>query len=149
MTNEFLIFNKSRESILGIRKGQGVQLSHILDTIDITKENAVKAYFIGSNTNLTSTDNIIRNVFAFHDKNILVIDSLGIYNLKNYSEKYILLRQSPNINLARLIKKLNPELIIADASNYKSHIALWQKTCENHNIKFHYTVTDGAFIEKL
>ena len=148
-TNEFIIFNKSRESILGIRKGQSVQLNHSLDTIDITKESALKAYFIGSNTHLTSTDNKIKNVFTFHDKSILVIDSLGIYNLKNYSENYILLRQSPNINLIRLIKKLSPELIIADASNYKSHIALWQKTCENHNIKFHYTVTDGAFIEKL
>ena len=148
-TNEFLIFNKPRESILGIRKGQSVQLNHSLDTIDITKESALKAYFIGSNTNLTSTDNKINNVFSFYDKSILVIDSLGIYNVKNYSENYILLRQSPKINLARLIKKLNPQLIIADASNYKSHITLWQKTCENYNIKFHYTVTDGAFIEKL
>lgn len=148
-TNEFLIFNKSRESILGIRKGQGVQINHSLDTIDVTKESALKAYFIGSNTNLTSTNNKIKNVFSFYDKSILVIDSLGVYNLKNYSENYVLLRQSPNINLTRLIKKLNPELIIADASNYKSHIALWQKTCENHNIKFHYTVTNGAFIEKL
>ena len=147
--NEFLIFNKTRESLLGIRKGQGVQLIHSLDTLDINNESAIKSYFVGSNSHLTSSDNNIKNVYVFHDKNILVIDSIGIYNLKNYSSNYILLRQSPNINLVRLITKLNPELIIADASNYKSHIALWQKTCENYNIKFHYTVTDGAFIEKL
>lgn len=148
-TNEFLIFNKARESLLGIRKGQGVQLIHSLNKIDINKESALKSYFIGSNSHLTSSDNNIKNVYVFHDKNMLVIDSIGIYNLKNYSSNYILLRQSPNINLVRLIKKLNPELIIADASNYKSHIARWQKTCENYNIKFHYTVTDGAFIEKF
>jgi len=147
--NEFIVFNKTRESMLGIRKGQGVQLNHSLDTLDINNESALKAYFIGSNTGLTSSDNKIKNVYAFHDKNMLVVDNSGVYNLKNYPANYILLRQSPNINLVRLIKELNPELIIADASNYKNHIALWEKTCQNHNIKFHYTVTDGAFIEKF
>ena len=147
--NEFIIFNKARESMLGIRKGQDLQLNHSLDTLDINNESALKAYFIGTNADLISLDNKIKNVYAFHDKNMLVVDSMGIYNLKNYPANYILLRQSPNINLVRLIKELNPELIIADASNYKNHIALWEKTCENNNIKFYYTVTDGAFIEKL
>ncbi len=59
-----------------------------------------------NNLFLLLTPKIFRiNVFSFHNKSILVIDSLGIYNLKNYSENYILLRQSPNINLTRLIKK--------------------------------------------
>ena len=145
-TNEFIVFNKSRETIIGIRKGNDLQLNHTLDTIIINNENIVKSYLTGSKAKLNFTLNNIDNVYSFNNKNILVVDSLGIYNLQNSNFKYVLLRDSPNINLLRLIKKIKPELIIADASNFKSRVAFWQKTCETNNIKFHYTVTHGAFI---
>jgi competence protein ComEC len=79
----------------------------------------------------------------------LIVDSLGVYQLKDFKPTYVLLTNSPTINLERLINTLHPELIIADASNYKSYVRLWQKTCKNHNIKFHYTVTNGAFVERF
>ena len=149
-TKEFIVFNKTRQSILGNRTGQNLQLTHTLaDTIDIKKENFLKSYLIGSETKLTSVNNSLKNIYPVHNKYLLVIDSLGIYNSQNYSSNYILLIQSPKINLDRLIQNLNPEIIIADASNYKNYISHWKKTCKNNNIKFHYTVTDGAFIEKI
>jgi len=149
-TNEFIVFNKSRQTVLGNRIGQGLQLAHNLkDSIDVKNESFLKSYLIGSETKLISIKNKVKNIYPLHNKSLLVIDSLGIYNSQNFSSNYILLTQSPNINLDRLIKELNPELIIADASNYKNYISHWKKTCENYNIKFHYTVTDGAFIEKL
>ena len=145
-TNEFIIFNKTRETIIGIRKGNDLQLNHTLDTVIINNENIVKSYLTGSKSKLNFTVKNIDNVYSFNNKNILVVDSLGIYNLQNHDFQYVLLRDSPNINLLRLIKHLKPELIIADASNFKSRVAFWQKTCGTHNIKFHYTVTHGAFI---
>jgi len=65
---------------------------------------------------------IIKNVYGLNNKNVLVIKSLGIYDIPNLALNYILLRELFDLNLERLIKTLNPELIIADASNYKSHI---------------------------
>ncbi len=147
--NEFVIFNKTRHTLLGIRKGRKLQVHHTLDTITVKSENSIKGYLTGSRTILSSLKNKPRNVYNINNKRMLVIDSLGVYQIPHLFSNYVLLRQSPNINLERLIKTLKPELIIADASNYKSHISRWKKTCENYNITFHYTVKDGAFIEKL
>jgi len=145
--SEFIIFNKTRQSMLGLKKGGNLQLYHTLDSASIINDNAIKAYLTGSKTKVTSLKKQPKNVYALNDKKILVIDSLGVYSLQKISVNYVLLRTSPNINLERLIKTLNPELIIADASNYKSHILQWEKTCKIYNIKFHYTVKDGAFIK--
>ncbi|MCF6347400.1 MAG: ComEC family competence protein [Flavobacteriaceae bacterium] len=145
---EFVIFNKTRQSMLGLQKEGKLQLYHTLDSAYIMSDYAIKAYLIGSKTEIISK-NQPKNVYALNNKKVLVIDSLGVYSTSNFFPNYILLRESPNINLERLIKTLKPELIIADASNYKSHILRWQKTCKIYNIKFHYTVKDGAFIKKL
>ncbi len=148
-TSEFVIFNKTRHSMLGIKKGEILQVYHSLDSSVLKNENSVKAYLIGSRSKLDLSKNQLKNVYHLNDKKMLVIDSLGIYKLQNFSVNYVLLRESPTINLERLIKTLNPELIIADASNYKSYILQWEKTCKIHNIKFHYTIKGGAFIERL
>jgi competence protein ComEC len=147
--NEFVIFNKTRQSILGLRKGKNLQLYHTLDSTSIINDNAIKAYLIGSKTKITSLKNRPKNVYALNNKKMLVVDSLDVYMPQKISVDYVLLRESPSINLDRLIKTLNPELIIADASNYKSHVLRWKKTCQSHNIKFHYTVKDGAYIKKF
>jgi len=43
---------------------------------------------------------------------------------------------------------VKPTLVIADASNYKRDIELWERTCSKQNISFHYTASDGAYIEQ-
>ena len=147
--HQIIIFNKTRASVLGIKKGATLKLHHTLDTTSISNDASIKAFLIGSKTNLISFNNQPKDVYVLNDKKMLVIDSLGVFTLPDFAPNYILLRQSPTINLERLIKTLSPQLIIADASNYKSHILRWKKTCEIHNIKFYYTVTNGAFIEEL
>ena len=59
-------------------------------------------------------------MYGLNNKNVLVIESLGIYDIP--TPNYILLRESLNLNLERLIKTLNHKLIIADVFNYKSHV---------------------------
>lgn len=75
------------------------------------------------------------------------MDSLGIYP-NNYKIDIILLTYSPKINLNRILESLQPNLIIADGSNYKSYVKRWKKSCTNKNIAFHFTGTDGAYIIK-
>ena len=58
-----------------------------------------------------------------------MVDSLGFYSPKTQKPQWILLRQSPKINLDRLIDSLNPELIIWDGSNYKSDQERWKLSC--------------------
>ncbi|MDP5231890.1 MAG: hypothetical protein NWQ38_15960, partial [Cellulophaga sp.] len=50
-----------------------------------------------------------------------------------------------NINLDRFIAVTQPKLIIADGSNYKSDVLLWQATCAKAKLPFHYTGEKGAY----
>jgi competence protein ComEC len=59
----------------------------------------------------------------------MLIDLIPTYDLKSVKFDWILLRNSPKINLEKVIKILKPKLIIADGSNYKSYVKRWQKTC--------------------
>ncbi len=144
---EFIIFNKPKHTLIGIKKGKELQLYH--DSIAIQKEYSIKAYLIGSRATLSSLQNNIKSLYNINTKKLLVIDSLGAYRVRKFSPDYILLRTSPKVNLERIIETLHPKMIIADGSNFKSYASRWKKTCKNYNIKFYYTVTDGAFVEKL
>jgi competence protein ComEC len=73
------------------------------------------------------------------------VDSLGIYNINSVKPQWVLLRQSPKINLNRMIDSLHPKLIIWDGSNYKTFQERWKKTCETQNIRYHQTSENGAF----
>jgi competence protein ComEC len=88
------------------------------------------------------------DIYQFKNKTLLVIDSLGVYKNLSFQSDYVLLSSSPRVNLNRVIDSLKPQQIIADASNYKSYVARWKKTCRDKKIPFHYTNEKGAFIIK-
>ena len=52
------------------------------------------------------------------------------------------------INLERLIAMHQPNIIIADGSNYKSYVEKWEETCLKKKTPFHSTMQKGAFILK-
>ena len=91
-------------------------------------------------------ENKIQTIYALNNKNLLVVDSLGVYNVKLFQPDYILLRQSPKISLNRLIDSLKPKHIIADGSNYKSYIERWKRICEKRKLSFHQTSKKGAYV---
>ncbi len=142
--NEFIIFNRSRVTIVGKRTGNRLLLNHSSGSFD-TSENLVKSYMIGANVkSVRFIDSINKNMFF--KRNILLIDSLGSYDISSFRPDYIVLTYSPKINLDRLIQVLHPKEIIADNSNYNSYVKRWQQTCVRHKINFHYTNEKGAFI---
>ena len=146
LADEFIIFHKSRNSMLGKRIGNYFQYYHSLDSTAFAKDKVLKQYKVGVGGLKIQSTNTIPNIMQFKNKRILIIDSLGVYQLKSYSPNLILLQQSPKLNLVRLIDSLNPKMIVADGSNYKSYIKRWKKTCEQKNTPFHYTGQKGAFV---
>lgn len=146
-TDELVIFQKSRFTIIGEKNSHTLKVSHNLDSTSILKENSIKNFKIGNSIKTISEDSIL-SVYQMNNKKLLVIDSFGIYQVKNFKPDYILLRNSPKINLERLIDSLQPELIIADGSNYKSYLARWKATCIKRKRPFHQTNEKGAFIIK-
>ena len=75
----------------------------------------------------------------------MLIDSSGVYDFKLKNVDYLILIQSPKINLERLIDSLHPKQILVDGSNYYSYVNRWKKTCDNKKLPFHYTGDKGAF----
>jgi competence protein ComEC len=144
-TNQFLIFHKSRYSLLGNSQSNTLILSDNLDSISKQKDRIIKDYMVSNHIKSLETDSL-QSVYPIGNKKLLVIDSLGIYNLKTLKPDYVLLRNSPKINLTRLIALLNPKLIIADGSNYKTYVERWKMTCDKTKTPFHQTNEKGALI---
>ncbi len=145
--NELVVFHKSKHSIISNKVGENLNVFHNLDSLKMKTEYSISNYRVGN-----FIDNIeyqpIQNVYRFNEKTTLIVDSLGVYKNLSFKPNYVILSQSPKINLNRLIDSLNPQLIIADGSNYKSYIKRWTETCKKRKRPFHYTGEKGAFILK-
>ncbi len=77
---------------------------------------------------------------------LLVVDSLSVYELNDFKNQKIILSNSPKLNLERMLLRLEPELLVFDATNYKSYVKRWQNTCEQMGVR-HYTISEkGALV---
>ena len=90
----------------------------------------------------------LQNHYTFRKQKIMVLDSAHF--IGDWQEPdFLVLTNSPRLNLDRVIKKLRPKKVFADGSNYLSFIKLWKNTCNNNNIPFHYTGTQGAYLFRI
>lgn len=143
--SEFIIFHKSRYSLLGHRNNSELKTFHNFDSITSVRDKVITNYNVGNFIRSTETDRL-SSVYQFRKHTILIIDSLGVYNVTSFQPDYVLLRNSPRINLERMIDSIHPKLIIADGSNFKSYIQRWKTTCTKRQLPFHHTGEKGAFI---
>lgn len=146
--DEFIVFQKSRFSLIAERQGEGLEVYHTLDSLNVSKDKVLNQYKVGIGNSTSLIIDSISNIHQFKNKNILIIDSLGVYQVNNLRTDIVILQQSPKINLTRLIDSLKPQLIIADGSNYKSYVKKWSATCKQKNTPFHATAQKGAYILK-
>ena len=143
--SELIVFHKSKNTIIGKRKGSSFEVYHSMDSLLISSQKLLINYKVGENI---SSQNYLKlsNLMYYKKKVVLIIDKDGFYNIKELNSPIVVLRQSPKINLQRLVKKLKPAIIIADGSNYKSYIENWKTTCKNLKIPFWTTYNQGAYI---
>ena len=141
----FIVFHKNRQTIIGYKHYKSLNVYHNLATT--IKDGTVSNFAVAHQVSEIKEDSL-QYLYTFRGKHILLIDSLGIYALKSIKPDYVLLHNSPKINLERLIDFINPSVIIADGSNYKSYIERWKKTCKKRKLPFHETYKKGAFILK-
>ncbi len=140
----FFIGHQSKNSLLVFQKGNELRLFST-DTISSTR--ITTNYEVAERIKHTRYQTV-QNAYKIKDEKLLIIDSLGVYGVDQRPIEYLLLIQSPKINLERLIDSIQPKLLIADGSNYLSYINRWRKTCANKKLPFHYTGEKGAFYFK-
>ncbi|WP_299520053.1 ComEC/Rec2 family competence protein [Winogradskyella sp.] len=141
----FIIFNKSRYTMIGFKHKHKLTVHHNLDSLKQVTDHIIRNYKVGERINEVIVDRL-EYVYQFNGETILAIDSSGAYKGLSFKPDYILLHNSPRINLNRLIDSLNPKIIIADASNFKTYVKRWKLTCRHKKIPFHYTNEKGAFM---
>lgn len=145
---EFWILHRNRETLLARKHRQQLTLY----SAQYPKEKA-SAYLVNSfmmeKSIETYSEAKLPRVFAYNDKVILVLDSMGIFPKRETagetSIELLLLTQSPRVNLSRLIDSISPRMVIADGSNYPSFVTRWEKTCKRKKLPFHATGRKGAY----
>ena len=141
---ELIVFNSKRSTIIGERLGKKIMLY----TSDTLRENSFEKKMLQSyvTANFCEISNYksIRNTIYFNNNKILIIDKSIVYK-NTMNPDIIILRESPKINLERLLSAIKPKIIIADASNYKSYVAIWKKTCAKEKIRFHSIYEKGFY----
>ncbi|NNJ87993.1 MAG: DUF4131 domain-containing protein [Eudoraea sp.] len=90
----------------------------------------------------------IPNVFSFDGKQWIVVDSSAIFPPYTAAPVTLLMTQSPRIHMERLLATAQPELVIADGSNYPADIARWKKSCKKLGLPFYATSEKGAYLLK-
>lgn len=145
--NAFIVFHKSRYSVIGIKEKNNLEIHSNLQDSIVFEQSLLETYKVGEDIQVIKTDTL-RDLYLINDLKILIIDSLGVYGTKTFKPDLILLRNSPKINLSRMIDSVNPKLIISDGSNYRSYQDRWAQTCQLKKIPFHQTGKKGAFITR-
>lgn len=137
---ELIVFNVKKSTLIGERIGKNVTL---FSKDSVQKNNMIKSYLV-ANFSTVKTQKAIQNLTYFNNKKILILDSLGVYS-DNIKPNILVITHSPKLNLDRLFQKFRPELVVADASNYKTYMKIWKATCEKQKIPFHATGEKGFY----
>lgn len=144
--NEFLVFYKTKASIIAKRNGNRLISNKSEDFLK--KQYATQSYI--NSEKISKMDSInFKNIFTVDKQRFLIIDSMGIYNISGLKKPIVILQYSPKINLERMIKTLDPKLIIADGSNYKSYVGHWQEIAKKQKTPFYNVFEKGAFVRKF
>ena len=140
-SNELVIFNTKRNTLIVERNGRE---GHVFSDSTTTIEYSPLDAYLTANFCQAVAEKPIGNLLYFDTKKILIVDSTAVYPA-TIQPDVLLLIQSPKVNMERLLQTYRPEMIIADASNYKSYVERWKATCEQQKIPFHAIAEKGFY----
>lgn len=142
---------KTSEALLIAHETANTLLLHqegtALNTFSTTQvpERIIADYQVAERIQMITHDSLANSYQWKGGKNILIVDSAAVYTSSKEKIDYLVLTQSPKLNLNRLIDSIQPQKIIADGSNYKSYVKRWARTCQQRKLPFHYTGEKGAY----
>ncbi|WP_347374237.1 ComEC/Rec2 family competence protein [Aequorivita sp. Q41] len=142
-SNQFIVFQKSKQTLIGYKNGTDFIVFSNDITRTYTETHPIKSFKTAVNAKSYSEEKLPK-VFEYKLKNVLVLDSLGVFP-KHKNIHTLFLTNSPKVNLNRLIDSLKPKQILADGSNYFSYVVRWEKTCKIKKLPFSHTAKQGAF----
>jgi competence protein ComEC len=141
--NELVIFEARYSSLVAERMGNKIAVfSNHLDATSIKNDRNIQSFNVANGTNVVEIKQI-PNLLFFKGKKILILDSTAVF-VPDLKPNVILITQSPKMNFERVLTHYQPEIVIADASNYKNVVEQLNKTCVQQKIPFH-TIAEKGF----
>ncbi|MCP4975334.1 MAG: ComEC/Rec2 family competence protein, partial [Maribacter sp.] len=141
LKEELFVLHQTKNSILTHQKGNQLDL-FTSDSVAI--KNIATSFQIHERVEKVN-NHLIGNSYKINNQNLVLIDSSSVYDLNTKKVDYLILIQSPKINLERIINQIRPKVIVADGSNYYSYVTRWKQTCAQKSLPFHYTGEKGAY----
>ena len=142
--SELYVLHKNRQSLFIEESGQKLAVYH-RDSIPLENFDNQINPFLENTQAKTIEEESLQNYFRFKRNEILLIDSTGVYNVPHFKPDFVVLTESPQINLDRLVKLYPNVKVIADGSNYRSYVTRWKATCIKKDIPFHSTYEKGYY----
>jgi competence protein ComEC len=140
---ELIVFNSKRNTIITAKNGSELTVFANDSILKKASSNSLlKSYRVENFCDISKKE-ILGNVLFFNQKKLLILDETAAY--ANCNPDVLVIRNSPKINLERLLLDLKPKVIVADASNFKTYVKRWQATCEELKIPFHATAEKGFY----
>ncbi|MGB2128843.1 MAG: ComEC/Rec2 family competence protein [Flavicella sp.] len=140
---QLVVFHEYKNSLIVHSKGG---ISKAWGGFSERSQQNLKNYCVALGHDIPKINSELPMVFGLGSKIVLRVDATGIYKLPYLEDPYILLTDTPKINLERLLLILCPKAIIADGTNTKFYRQKWAATCAKYGVKFYDTYTNGAFI---
>ena len=85
----------------------------------------------------------LQNSYRIGNKTLHIMDSLAVLPTKNVD--YLLITQSPKVNMERVLDAATIGTVLVDGSNYRNLVAQWKVSCDKKEVPFHFTGEKGAF----
>jgi len=142
---KIMVLHKTGTSALLYKKGNYLDVNCI-DSVAVI--NLVKNIVVEENIQKVNYKTL-KNSYRIKDQSLLILNRPEIIIQKFQKIDYVLLGNSPKINLNRFLDSIQPTSIIADGSNYRSDIERWKKSCSNRKLPFYFTGEKGAFILEI
>lgn len=143
--NELVVMHKFKETTLVQRQGQSAILIKSKDSINGT-EMYLTNYLAANKVKNLRLEPTGLKLIPCGEVNYLLITKDFNYRNIHLSKPNIILSNSPKINLDRLIRHFQPQMVIADGSNLPYLIKIWEKTCKVKGVKLHVTGRNGAYV---
>ena len=137
---EIIVMSDTKEVVLLNREKNQV---HQLGIANGFTKTAIQNYILQTHVKRKLVDSL-KNAFTLNNESWLIIDSLSVYPKKSFD--YVILCQNPKLNLERLIKNVQPKLIILHNSNYHYLIDEYKAYFDQRKIPYYDMKSKGSFV---
>lgn len=147
-TSELVVFDQVMHTVIIKMNGTSLEVYSDQETPDSTISRLVEPYKQQYYQVKQVSKHPLKNFLKMNGLRIFVIDNEAFIGDPGVDPDILILRNSPKINLDRLLKKIKPKILISDGSNYRSFAIHWKRSCGKAGIEFHDTFVKGAFVHK-